>query len=245
MRKLHQVIFWVAVFCFLTLFFGRKWGSYGEAFYFTSMLMPVAVGTSYFFNYFLVPKYLITQRYWRFGVYTYYLVVVSLFLSAVVALAAFVVLADLTFSNMNPVALDIISMGLVIYFIVFLFSFIQLSQSNRSNLTLLEQERTKNRVETLMVRENRKSVSLALEDICYIESLSDYVKIVTKTREVLTKEKISKLSEKLPSDFIRIHRSFLVNRAAVDSFGYDHVSLADVKLPVGRKYKTNTLKKLE
>ena len=50
-------------------------------------------------------------------------------------------------------------------------------------------------------------------------------------------EKISALAERLPSTFIRIHRSFLVNSDKISSYNAEEVRIGDLHLPIGRKYK--------
>ena len=60
----------------------------------------------------------------------------------------------------------------------------------------------------LFVRAERKMIKVLLNDILYIEGLSDYVKIITQSKTIVTKQLISALEETLPKEnFIRIHRS--------------------------------------
>lgn len=246
-KHLHQIIFWTLVFVFLNVLFGSRWDNYIDSFYFTTILMPVAMGTSYFFNLFLVPKYLTRKQYFRFSLYTLYTIIASLFLSAVISMFSFVILADLKWHSMNPVVGDILQMGMIIYFVAILFSFIRLYQSNlkhQEQISQLEESHQKNLQKTLTVRSNRKSVPISIEDIFYIESLADYVKIHTTSGVVITKEKISQLEQMLPDWFTRIHRSFLINRNRVESFGHDFVTIHSQKLPLGRKYKKEALDKI-
>lgn len=240
----HQSIFWILIFIFLNLFFGIRWKNYLDSFYYTSMLMPVAIATSYFFNLLLVPKYLSKGRHFKFVLYTVYTIIVSIFLSSAVAMISFIVLADLKWSEMNPVAADLFQMGVIVYFIAILFSFIQIYNSNkqhREQIAALQEIKEKNVQKTISVRSNRNSVSIVLDDILYIESLSDYVKIHTTTGTIITKEKIGALAEKLPEQFIRIHRSFLINQIKLESYGHDFVQINSEKLPLGRKYKKEAL----
>ncbi len=55
-----HVAYWMVVILTLTLVFGLSWGNNLAAFYFVSMLLPIVLGTSYFFNYILVPGYFMT-----------------------------------------------------------------------------------------------------------------------------------------------------------------------------------------
>lgn len=64
----------------------------------------------------------------------------------------------------------------------------------------------------IYLRADRKNMKVAFDDILFIESLKDYIKVVTKDRSVVTKQSISSLEEILPADvFIRTHRSFIVS----------------------------------
>lgn len=236
----HQIAFWLMTFVFLNLLFGFRWQSYLDSFYYVSMLMPVAIGSSYFFNLFLVPKYLANGRHFRFAIYTVYTIIVSVFFTSVVAMFSFITLADLKWEHMNPVSADIFQMGVIIYFIAIVFSFIQVYNANRlkeTRIAELESVKEKNKLQTLVIRSNRKSVTINLEEILYIESLSDYVKIHTPLDTILTKEKISALSDRLPGHFIRIHRSFLINEEKLEAYGHDFIQINSEKLPLGRKYK--------
>lgn len=244
----QQTLFWSIVFVFLNLLFGSRWDNYLDSFYFTTMLMPVAIGTSYFFNLSLVPKYLVTRQHLRFTLYTLYTIVVSLFLSAMISLFAFVILSDLKWQSMNPIVGDIFQMGMIIYFVAVLFSFIRLYQSNlrhKEQIIELEEAQQKNLQKVLTVRSNRKSVPIPLENLLYIESLADYVKIHTTSEVVITKEKISQLEQKLPDHFIRIHRSFLINQQKVESYAHDFVQIQSQQLPLGRKYKKEAMSKMD
>ena len=68
-------------------------------------------------------------------------------------------------------------------------------------------------------RTNRKMTKIALADIIYIESFKDYIKIITTTGTVITKQSISSVEDILPNDlFIRVHRSFIVSLNKIESY---------------------------
>jgi DNA-binding LytR/AlgR family response regulator len=94
-------------------------------------------------------------------------------------------------------------------------------------------------------KEDREMVKVFLKDILYIESLRDYVRVKTPSKQIITYQKISFLEQKLPeSKFIRIHRSFIVAIELVTSFSFNFVKLAEIEIPIGRNYKQQTLKVL-
>ena len=59
-----------------------------------------------------------------------------------------------------------------------------------------------------------------------------------------SKEKISHMEEYLPEGFIRIHRSFIVNRSKISTFSREHVVVGGMELPVSRSYKKEVLEAL-
>ncbi len=90
----------------------------------------------------------------------------------------------------------------------------------------------------LYFRADRKMVKVMVDEILYVESLKDYVRIVTAARQIVAKQTITSLEEMLPEDaFLRIHRSFIVARNRIDSFSPNHVEVGGKELPIGRHYK--------
>lgn len=97
----------------------------------------------------------------------------------------------------------------------------------------------------LYLKIDRKTVKVNVNDIYWIESLKDYVKVVLKDKVLQSKQKISLLEELLPEDkFLRIHRSFIVAIAKVDSYQATAVGISGQELPIGRNYKANCQKRL-
>lgn len=88
------------------------------------------------------------------------------------------------------------------------------------------------------IKADRKTFPVALEDIIFIESMDDYVKVHLKEKTLVTNENISSLEDRLsPSDFIRIHRSYLISIRQVDSFNSESIDIGGKTLPFGRVYK--------
>ena len=90
----------------------------------------------------------------------------------------------------------------------------------------------------IFIKANRNFVKVAFSEIVYIEALKNHVKVVTKDNMLLTLTTISDFYEKLPkTDFIRVHRSFIVNRSFIESFGTTEIALPSKVVPIGRSYK--------
>ena len=65
----------------------------------------------------------------------------------------------------------------------------------------------------------RKMVKVMLQDILYIESMKDYIKVFTKNGTIITKQSISSVEAMLPGkEFYQYHRSFIVSLDKIKSF---------------------------
>ncbi|MCB2194749.1 MAG: response regulator transcription factor [Bacteroidetes bacterium] len=95
------------------------------------------------------------------------------------------------------------------------------------------------------VRSDRKMIKINFDEITYIESLSDYIKIHLTDNTVITRETISNIEAKLPQkDFIRTHRSFIISLKSVDSFTNETIGIGKHEIPISRSYKDKVLHKL-
>ncbi len=245
MKKFFHILFWIVISAILTLIFGSSWENYTQSFYFLAMLLPIVIGTSYFFNYFLVPRYLLNGRYFYFGLYLFYSIIVSLLLEMMVLTISFMYLANFNFANMGAYASDSLVLAIVLYLVVFTSSFILMVvqlYSNQKQIKILKEEQEKNNMTTLLVRADRKNRQIDLREILFIESRADYLVINTEQEEeIITREKISYIIKRLPAEFVRIHRSFIVNRMKVTAYNHDEVELGSLELPLSRTYKKSAL----
>jgi DNA-binding LytR/AlgR family response regulator len=88
------------------------------------------------------------------------------------------------------------------------------------------------------LRADRKNLKVALDDILFIESLKDYIKVVTKVKPVVTKQSISSIEEHLPKNaFVRIHRSYIVALNKIESYTNELVQIDKYELPISRSYR--------
>lgn len=157
-----------------------------------------------------------------------------------VMLLAFVILADYQIDNLGLLASDIYLLTIILYLIVFIYGFVLILKKLKEKEQKLKEfakQQEANRKEVLIVRVNRKNIPIPIQSIKYIESLSDYIQIHSEKEVFITKEKISHIIEKLPDWFVRIHRSFIVNRNQISSFNKEVVVVGNKELPIGRKYK--------
>jgi DNA-binding LytR/AlgR family response regulator len=98
----------------------------------------------------------------------------------------------------------------------------------------------------LYFRVDRKKVKVFLDEILYIEGFSDYIKINTGKKTIVTKHLLSALEETLPREnLIRIHRSYIVSASKIASYHADVIHMGNRELPIGRLYKQKVIKRLQ
>lgn len=91
----------------------------------------------------------------------------------------------------------------------------------------------------LYFRVDRKMVRVQLDEIVYIESLKDYVRIIrTGQKPLVMKKSISSIEEMLPAHlFIRIHRSFIIAIGKVTAYTHNDVEVGGQEIPIGKLYR--------
>lgn len=94
-------------------------------------------------------------------------------------------------------------------------------------------------------RSDRKMVKVMLQDILYIESMKDYIKIITAAGTIITKQSISSVEAMLPEkDFVRVHRSYIVSLDKIKTFTTELIELEKSEIPIGKLYRNGVLKVL-
>ena len=94
-------------------------------------------------------------------------------------------------------------------------------------------------------RADRKMVKVMLRDILYIESMKDYVKVITENATIITKQSISSVEEMLPEkEFVRVHRSYIVSLSRIKTFTSELLEIDRTEIPIGKLYRNGVMKAL-
>ena len=84
-----------------------------------------------------------------------------------------------------------------------------------------------------------------LRDILYIESMKDYVKIITEGGIIITKQSISSVEDMLPEkEFVRVHRSYIVSLSRIKTFTSEILEIEKTEIPIGKLYRNGVMKVL-
>lgn len=92
---------------------------------------------------------------------------------------------------------------------------------------------------TIYIKDGHDQVKINLHEIRYLEALKDYTRIITANRKYAVLGTLGKLLDEVSfQSFVRIHRSYAVQKHFIDRITANHVHIGEAVLPVGRSFKS-------
>lgn len=93
---------------------------------------------------------------------------------------------------------------------------------------------------------DKKQVKVRMQDVLFVESMKEYIRIHTAQGRLVTKMQISD-AEMLfaPHDFIRVHKSYIINLPKVTAYGAAVIDIEGHSIPIGRSYKELVMQRLQ
>jgi DNA-binding LytR/AlgR family response regulator len=132
----------------------------------------------------------------------------------------------------------------VLDYLVKPFSFPRFLQTMEKATRALQQPIDDNNF--LFLRVDQQWVRIDLDTLLYIESLRDYVRIVTKTKTYIVHLALTDLTARLPAErFIRVHRSYTLALDRVDRISQHCAHIGDVRIPIARAHRQEVYRRLE
>ena len=101
-----------------------------------------------------------------------------------------------------------------------------------------------NNTGTLFIKSDYKMIRVDINSIKYIESMSEYVRIYIEEKEkpIITLNSLQKLEARLPSHFMRVHRSYIVNLQKIIEMSRLRIRFDNKKLiPISENYKEKVM----
>lgn len=98
----------------------------------------------------------------------------------------------------------------------------------------------------IFVKSEYENIRIDVNEITYIQGLKDYIKIYTcnSQKAILTLSNFKVIMDKLPSHFLRVHRSYIVNVNVINALQKTKIVINNVKIPIGETYKADVLQRL-
>ncbi|NQU52223.1 MAG: hypothetical protein HQ522_06750, partial [Bacteroidetes bacterium] len=126
LRILYHFLYWLIAYFFFIVFYGRANRDYYVTILFASMLFPLSIATTYFINYYLIPKFLFTRKYAKFALLSCYTLVISIWLELLISLSVFIFFSNYELFKMDPSSFDAVFLFVGLYFIIIVATAIKL-----------------------------------------------------------------------------------------------------------------------
>jgi DNA-binding LytR/AlgR family response regulator len=99
---------------------------------------------------------------------------------------------------------------------------------------------------SIFIRADKKVYQVNLDEILYLESLDDYVKVITTQTSYLVNDTLKSLLEELPaSQFIRVHKSYAIAKNKIVFFEGNYVKIGATDIPIGASYREEIFNRLK
>jgi two-component system LytT family response regulator len=115
-------------------------------------------------------------------------------------------------------------------------------QTLKIRKTELEETTTK---DSIYIKTDRRYINLKYSDLYYVEGLKDYVIFRTETQKYVVHNNLKKLESLLPTQFMRVHYSYIINFEKVKELKDKHLHLLDAKIPVSKKYHESLMQRIQ
>jgi len=98
----------------------------------------------------------------------------------------------------------------------------------------------------VMVKADKKLTKVFFHELTHVEAYGNYIFIYTGPNRIMSKQTLTQFEEQLPSaQFVRIHKSYIISLKAVKFLEGNELSIGTKKLPVGKVYRDQLLRRLQ
>ncbi len=190
--------------------------------------MPIRIGASYLVLYWLMARYLFSDKFRLFFAYYFLVILMAGILQRILTYYYYDLLFASEYSSLWSVSSVVRSTILVNSTVLFL--------SALKMYDYWRQERVKeNEEEVLEIRSDKRNFRVRPSEILFVEGLGNYVTFYLEDKKpIISYQKLKELETILPSQFYRIHKSFIINEDKVNSYSSENIEINDRMIPVGK-----------
>ena len=237
-RVATHILFWIAYYIFFSLIWATNQGGLKASFFLEFILLPIRISAVYVTIYYLLPNFLIEKKYLKFILGYALLILVAAVLQRIFIHFFY---EDLLQNNTTQELFSfkmLLRATVLINTTVFLVLSLKIFQ-----LFLLEKE--KNEIQSsgyLEIKADRRIHRVNIDEILFLEGQGNYTTYNLEDNSKITAYgSIKKALENLPENFIRIHKSYVVNKNQIKSFDANTVEIRDQLIPRGKSVQDEVL----
>lgn len=228
-KILTHVLFWISYF----LLFGFIWtreGNYLDAYTLEFVLLPVRIMAVYVMIYMLIPRFLEREQYMKFGLSYVLLLLVSGILQTLIVY--FYRGADDSVLTLSALVRNVVLINSTVV-VIASFKIFKLWQQQQATNKAIQTDS----VPIIEMKADKRTYRLRTSDILYLESLGNYVTCHLKDKRLISYTSLNECASRLPGNFMRIHKSYIVNRENITSYNAEDIEIGDKRLPIGRAFR--------
>ncbi len=228
-RWLIHTFFWLFILGVYVLFFGHQSNNYLQTLFFVGLLMPVTIGTTYFLNYSLIPRYPLKERYGYFFLYFSYTLLASIYVEMIIVILTFIILAESKITNMSPASVNIIFLLVALLMVVFLSTAIKMLlhwRKSREEYQKLMTEKIETELKFLKTQLHPHFLFNTLNNLYYLalnksdkapqailslSELLDYVLHDTKSNFVSLEKELKQVENYIALEVLRYEERLTIN----------------------------------
>jgi two-component system LytT family response regulator len=99
--------------------------------------------------------------------------------------------------------------------------------------------------EYFFIKSGRMLHKILLKDILYFEGEKEYARLVTPTQKLLVYRRLKDIEEQLSLSFARVHNSYIINIARLDSIRDNHVFIGTRQIPISEKFREAFMRRIQ
>ncbi len=235
-RIATHVLFWALYYAL----FGYIWAKNGEylaSYFLEFILLPIRIMAVYLTIYWQIPRYLLAVKLPQFLAFYLLLMLISGTLQHLFIFFFYEPIFGgnaITLFDLSSLLRAVILINSTVLFV----SSIKIAQ-----LFIQQKERfhdLENRPESgsgIEIKAEKRVHRVDANDILYIEGLGNYVAFVMHDQKIISYISLKEALKILPGTFVRVHKSFIVNKSHVKSYNSEDVEIGEKYIPIGRSYR--------
>ncbi|MEM6737881.1 MAG: LytTR family DNA-binding domain-containing protein [Bacteroidota bacterium] len=228
-KILTHVLFWVIYYFAFSIIWAQN-GEYYPSFFLEFALMPVRIGLCYYTIYYLIPKILRKQKIILFFSYYGIALFVAGSVQSVITYFFYESVFQTALHYMLSIGSIFRSMLLVNSTVLFLSAF-KLYQLWQEELTKNDQPP----VHYINIKADKRTYRIKMDHILYVEGWGNYLKLVLKDgNQLISYSSLKELEQMLPKNFVRTHKSYIVNKDKISSFTKENLAIDDKFIPISK-----------
>ena len=215
-----HILFWISYYVLFGFIWARG-GDYWSSFYLEFVYMPVRLMVAYATILYLIPQFLITKKFREFSI----LYLTMLVAGSIVQRLFFYFFFE---GNTEFVMMDILDINALIRTAILLNSTVLFVSSVKiMSLYFEEKDKTSDSDnEFIELKSNRKIYRVLPSEIYYIEGMGNYVVYhVADDKKIIVYQSLKKTISLLDENFVRVHKSYIVNKNLVSSYDSESLEL--------------------